>query len=49
MPWKSGKRTSRGWPILKKEDGSWKVVGYSSSKSKALASIRARYASENKK
>jgi len=48
MPYRVGTKRKKGWPILKKEGGSWKVVGYSNSKSKAQASIRARYASENK-
>jgi len=49
MPWKLGSKKAKGWPILKNENGRWKVVGYSNSKAKAEASIRARYASENKK
>jgi len=49
MPWKvAKKKTSKGWPIMKREGGSWKVVGYSNSKAKAQASVRARYAAENK-
>lgn len=47
MPWKVGSKTAKGWPIKKKENGRWKTVGYSTSKAKAQASIRARYASEN--
>jgi len=44
MPWKVGAKNTKGWPIYKKENGRWKIVGYSSSKSKALASVKARYA-----
>lgn len=48
MPWRVGsKKTGKGWPILKKQkSGGWKTVGYSSSKEKAQASIRARRAAE---
>lgn len=49
MPWKVGKKTNKGWQILKKVKGVWKVVGHSDTKTKAQASIRARYASEGKK
>jgi hypothetical protein len=49
MPYKVGNKTKKGWPIKKKEGGNWKVVGYSDTKKKAQASVRARYASENKK
>jgi hypothetical protein len=42
MPWTVGKKTSKGWPIKRKDTG--KVVGYSKSKAKAAASVRARYA-----
>lgn len=47
MPYKLGKSTKKGYPILKKVGSKWKIVGHSSSKKKAQASIRARYASEN--
>lgn len=47
MPYKVGGKTKkRGWPILKKEGGKWKVIAHSETKEKAKASIRARYASE---
>lgn len=48
MPWKTGsKKTSKGWPILKKrESGGWKTVGHSQTKQDAQASIRARRAAE---
>jgi hypothetical protein len=47
MPWKVGsKKTKKGWPIKKKEGGSWKTVGHSDTKKKAKASVRARYASK---
>lgn len=42
MPWKVGNKTSKGYPIIKPESG--KVVGYSDTKEKAEASVRARYA-----
>lgn len=48
MPWKRGKKTSKGYPIKKKVGGRWKTVGYSDTAKKADASIRARYASKNK-
>jgi hypothetical protein len=41
-PWKVGKRTSKGYPIIKPDTG--EVVGYSKTKAKALASVQARYA-----
>jgi len=41
MPWRVGKKTSKGYPIIKSDTG--KVVGYSDTKAKAEASIRARY------
>ncbi len=44
MPWKVGDKTKKGWPIKKKEGGSWKTVGHSSSKEKARESVKARYA-----
>ena len=50
MPWRVRKKPVNGpkdWAIQKKEGGSWKIVGRSSSKSKAKASVRARRASEN--
>ncbi len=51
MPWKVvDSKTSKGWPIKKqKPDGSWVTVGYSETKAKAEASVRARYASEKGK
>jgi len=42
MPWAVGKQTKQGYPIKKKKTG--EVVGYSKTKDKAKASIRARYA-----
>lgn len=47
MPWKTGAKTEKGWPILKEVNGKWVVVGYSNSQAKAKASVRARYAAEN--
>jgi len=52
MPWKVKKKpvegSSKDWAILKEENGHWKIVGRSTSKAQAEASVRARYASENK-
>jgi hypothetical protein len=45
MPYSVRKNGSK-WQIVKKDTG--EVVGTSSSKEKANASVRARYASENK-
>lgn len=48
MPYKIVKRGgARPWKIVKKDSG--KVVGSSTSKAKAQASVRARYAGEGKK
>lgn len=45
MPYKVGRRTkTKGWPILKNENGVWKVIAHSASKKNAEASIRARHA-----
>jgi hypothetical protein len=44
MPWKVGKKTKRGYPIKSKG----KTVGYSKTKAKAKASVRARYANYKK-
>ncbi len=53
MPWRVRKRpiksSSKDWAIEKEENGSWHIVGRSESKGKARASMRARYASKNKK
>lgn len=50
MPYKVGKKTkTKGWPILKNENGKWIVIAHSETKEKAEASIRARYAAEHKK
>jgi hypothetical protein len=50
MPYKVGKRTkTKGWPILKHENGKWKVIAHSNTKKKAEASIRARYAAAGRK
>lgn len=49
MPWKVGtKKTKKGWPIKVNKGGKWRTVGYSSSKAKAKASVRARYAGYKK-
>jgi len=43
VPYKVGKQTkTKGWPILKNEDGRWKVIAHSATQEKAEASIRAR-------
>lgn len=42
MPWKVGAKTSKGFPIKRADTG--KIVGYSKTKAKASASVRARYA-----
>ena len=42
MPWKVGKKTNKGYPIKKSDTG--EVVGYSKTRKKAEASVRARYA-----
>ncbi len=48
MPYKVGKKTkTKGWTILKNENGKWKVIAHSDSKEKAQASIRARYMAEH--
>lgn len=46
MPWKVVKqgKGAKCWKIVRSDTG--KVVGSSSTKAKALASLRARYASE---
>jgi hypothetical protein len=36
MPFKVFAKTSKGWPIKKKEDGVWKTVGYSTTKTKEI-------------
>lgn len=48
MPWKVGSKTSKGYPIKKKEGGRWKTVGYSDTRAKAEASVRAREASKRR-
>ena len=48
MPYRVRKSGSK-WSIQKKEGSKWKTVGHSSSKKKAEASVRARYANEGKK
>ncbi len=42
MPWKVGPEGKKGFPIVRADTG--KVEGYSKTKAKALASVRARYA-----
>ena len=44
MPYKVGKKTkTKGWPILKNENGRWTVIAHSSTREKAEASVRARH------
>ena len=45
MPYKVVKGKSN-WLIKEKKAGKWKTIAHSSSKKKAQASIRARYANE---
>lgn len=47
MPYAIRKSPKGGYDIIKKDTG--KKVGHSNSKQKAQASIRARYAGENKR
>lgn len=48
MPYKVGKKTkTKGWPILKNENGAWHVIAHSSTQDKALSSIRAREAGKH--
>ena len=42
MPWRVGRKTPRGWEIVRADTGT--VVGYSKTREKAAASVRARYA-----
>ena len=45
MPYKVGKKTkTKGWPILRYENGKWEVIAHSDSRKNAEASIRARRA-----
>ena len=47
MPWTTKKSSKGGYDIVKKDTGA--KVGHSTSKAKAQASVRARYAGYNKK
>lgn len=50
MPYKVGKKTkTKGWPILKNENGKWIVIAHSNTREKAEASIRARHAAAGRK
>lgn len=43
MPYKVGKKTkTKGWPILKNENGRWQVIAHSMTKENAEKSIIAR-------
>lgn len=44
MPYKIGKKSGKGWAIMKNEHGKWRVIAHSSTRKKAAASIRARHA-----
>lgn len=46
MPWKVKKSKGKGWDIVKISTG--EIVGHSDTIEKAKASVKARYASENK-
>ena len=47
MPYAVRKSSKSGYDIIKKDTG--KKVGHSDTKAKAQASVRARYAGENKR
>jgi hypothetical protein len=53
MPWKVEKRpiksSNKDYAILKKEGGSWKTVGRSTSRKKAKESVQARAAGSHNK
>jgi hypothetical protein len=50
MPYKVGKKTkTKGWPILKFENGRWNVIAHSASRANAEASIRARHAAAGRR
>jgi len=50
MPYKVGKKTkTKGYPILKNENGRWTVIAHSSTREKAEASIRARHMGAHRK
>lgn len=50
MPYKVGKKTkTKGWPILKNENGKWIVIAHSKSKKNAEGSIIARRMHAHKK
>ncbi len=50
MPYKVGEKTkTKGWPILEKKHGKWRVIAHSDTKKNAQASIRARHAAEGRK
>lgn len=43
MPYKVGKKTkTKGWPILKHEEGKWTVIAHSHTRKMAESAIRAR-------
>lgn len=46
MPWKTRKNKNGGYDIVRSDTG--KVVGHSTTKAKADASVRARYANYKK-
>lgn len=47
MPYKIGKKNSKGWQIMKNEHGRWHVIAHSNTRTKAQASIRAREAGKH--
>ena len=47
MPYKVSRKSGlKPWKIMRKSGGKWSVVGSSSTKRKAMGSVRARYASK---
>ncbi len=50
MPYKVGKKTkTKGFPILKFENGKWQVIAHSMTRKNAEASIRARHMGAHRK
>jgi len=45
MPWHVGKRTKKGYPIVKTNTG--EIVGYSKTRAMAIRAVRARYANSS--
>lgn len=48
MPYKIGPKTkTKGWPILKQENGKWQVIAHSATRENAEKSIHARQAGKH--